>query len=337
MEQAVEAALSEKPLRMVEIARKLGVSRAEVMRGLGALRSKNRVAVELIDGKPHYGLRTLENSLQELEKNRRIIQGEWSVVRVPDELYGLVVDRFKRGWDTSHLEAALGGKRYQDMTRAEKIGYHLGSASNEFQVMVTELVESRVLNQLTERDRALFRGYVEWIKGRRYGGFEGREGQAAEKIADRVAALTQIEIERLGAKDTMLQVLGDLVENVRFDEALRSVFRRENGMTDDRLNAFAKEFLKIFNDDRYYLIYPNGQSRFLGLIDGLGVDWSKVDLRINLPDMFIHVANLILLEIDRRKVDLVPYLKPQLKKALEIREMYASYRASREKQAWGAA
>lgn len=336
MEQAVEAALSEKPLRMVEIARKLGVSRAEVMRGISALRSKNRIAVELIDGKPHYGLRTLENSLQELEKNKRIIQGEWSVVRVPDELYGLVVDRFKRGWDTSHLEAAVGGKKYQDMTSAEKIGYHLGSASTEFQVMVMNLVEAQVLDRLTEKDRELFKGYVEWIKGRRYGGFEGRTSEAAEKIANRVAALTQIEVERLGARDTILQVLGDLVENVRFSEALRSVFQRNNGMTDERLNVFAKEFLKTYNDERYYLVYPNGQSRFLDLIDTLGVDWSKVDLRINLPDMFIHATNLILLEIDRRKGDLAPYLRPQLKKALEIREMYVSFLTSREKQAWRA-
>lgn len=336
MEQAVETALSERPLRMVEIARKLGVSRSEVMRGIAALRSKNRVAIELVDGKPHYGLRTLENSLQELEKNMRIIQGEWSIVRVPEELHGLIADRFERGWDMSHLEAALGGKKYQDMTPAEKIGYHLGSASNEFQVMVMNLVETKVLDGLTERDRALFDKYVRWVKGNDYLDLDNQERAAAEKIANRVASLTEIEIERLSARDTILLVLGDFVENVSFGEALRSVFRRENGMTEERLNIFAKEFLKAYNDERYYLVHPSGQSRLLDLIDTLGVDGSRVELRINLPDMFIQAGNMILLEIDKRKDDLAPYLKPQLKKALLVREMYVSFFASRKKQSWGA-
>ena len=173
-------------------------------------------------------------------------------------------------------------------------------------------------------------------------------------MANRVRADIQIGVEELEEETARLEVLGgaisisgggaSMIGDVLFHESIRQTLRNQSN---EQFNESARDFFSAYYEivtdnpetrESYlapYLIYPAGQERFLDLVAKWGIDSSRADLPINLERPFIPAANVALREINKRRRDLYPHMKPKLAKALEARRLYAGFEASNPRQTWG--
>jgi len=113
----------------------------------------------------------------------------------------------------------------------------------------------------------------------------------------------------------------------RSDEGLK---RRIRDLTAERFNVFVKGFLDIFNNG-IMLIQPRGRDQFIDLLDSLGV---LPEVNLFFEEQLVGHARLILSEIERRRRDIDPFLKPRLKKAFEHYPVYSGLVEQKTRWSW---
>ena len=151
----VEHELQKLPGTKPEIRKRLGpaVLPMQVSRGIEALEERGAVKLDVVRlgsekiGKARYVLRTPEIALDELEKDKKLIEGEYSFIRVPNGMFDLVATSFGERWDLKPwFEIANNEMKEDQLGPAERIGYHLTEARDAFHTLVKDLVKKRVLD-----------------------------------------------------------------------------------------------------------------------------------------------------------------------------------------------
>lgn len=322
----VEEALRKKSMSLTELSREIGASNQQTIRGLNDLRDDKVGKTE-----PLYYLRTPETLFQELKQDQRTILGEYTAIHIPESIYALLADHFAQYSDLiPALEVHDKLKDVDEFSPAERVGYHLMEASHALSLFISDQVEKKVVEALPASGQELFMEYVDSVKNGGEFVAQGRLGRrfaAAQKIAYRVAAETEIQIARLGADEIVLEVLTKTVDKAKFEESLK---RRVRNLKPESFNVFVKGFLDIFNDG-IALVQPRGRDKFIDLLGSQGV---LPEVNLFFEEQLVGYAMLILSEIERRQGDLDSFLKPRLKKAFEHYPVYSGLVEQKTRWSW---